>query len=365
MVYSFADNWESHLTVMAMGRRMRARQKHSGVQNNPMKKISTYRRAAAAMLILGGLAGIAFAQQNVQTELGVYQLRPNFYVIARAGANIGVQIGEDGVVMVDAGSANMQDKVLEAVKKLTVEPIRYIINTNGDPDHVGGNAKLGEAGRNLNAASAGVIFGAVDAGATIVATEDVLNRMSAPSGKKPLYPVAAWPTESFTQEEKPLYLNGEGIEVVRQPAAHTDGDLTVFFRKSDVIMAGDILDTNHFPIIDIEKGGSIQGEIDALNRLVKTAIPSIPLAFKDGGTYVVPGHGFICDQADVVEYRDMVTIIRDVIQDMINRKMTLAQVLEANPAQGYRSRYGTDSGPWTTNLFVESIYKSLTSKGGK
>jgi glyoxylase-like metal-dependent hydrolase (beta-lactamase superfamily II) len=149
---------------------------------------------------------------------------------------------------------------------------------------------------------------------------------------------------------------------MHQPAAHSDGDAMVFFRRSDVIMAGDILDTTRFPVIDVEKGGSIQGEIDALNQLIKLAIPSIPLAWKEGGTAVIPGHGFICDQADIVEYRDTVVIIRDVIQDMIKQGLTLAQIKEANPTLGYRSRYGAESGPWTTNMFVEAVYQSLAGK---
>ncbi len=317
------------------------------------------------------LAGIAFfvlfaavlPLSAQQTAIGIYQLRPNFYVLARAGANIGVGIGSDGVLLVDAGSAEMSDKVLETVNKLSSQPIRYIINTSADPDHVGGNEKIARAGQNLNGAGVGVSFGTNDIGATILATEDVFKRMSLPPGKQVQapYPVGAWPTETFFQEKKPLYLNDEGIEVIRQ-RAHSDGDAIVFFRRSDVIMAGDILDTTRFPVIEVDKGGSIQGEIDALNLLVDMAIPSIPLVWKEGGTWVVPGHGFICDQADVVEYRDMVTIIRDVIQDMISRGMTLDQIKTADPTEGYRERYGAESGVWTTNMFVEAVYKSLTQK---
>ncbi len=322
----------------------------------------------AGIALLGILAGVVplSAQQNRPADnsaVGVYQIRPNFYVLARAGGNIGVGIGSDGVLLVDAGSADMADKVLEAIGKLSGQPIRYIINTGADPDHVGGNEKLAKAGQNLNGSGVGVSFGTNDIGATILATEDVFKRMSLPPNKQiqAPYPVGAWPTETFFQEKKPLYLNDEGIEVIRQ-RAHSDGDAIVFFRRSDVIMAGDILDTTRFPVIDIDKGGSIQGEIDALNLLVDMAIPSIPLVWKEGGTYVIPGHGFICDQADVVEYRDMVTIIRDVIQDMIGRGMTLEQIEAADPTEGYRERYGAESGTWTTNMFVEAIYKSLTQK---
>ena len=317
-----------------------------------------YHTGFAATCLLFGFAGSIASAQKV----GVYQVRPNFYLIAGSGSNIGVQIGADGVVVVDAGSAAMSGEVLEAIKKLTPQPIRYLIDTSADPDHVGGNEALARAGENFTAKTNTGPGGAVSDGATIQSTEAVLTRMSAPSGKQAAYPSGAWPTETFFQSEKAMYLNDEGIVVTRQPAAHSDGDAIVFFRRSDVIMAGDILDTTRFPVIDVEKGGSIQGEINALNRLIQLAIPSIPLAWKEGGTAVIPGHGFICDQADIVEYRDTVVIIRDVIQDLINQGLTLAQIKEANPTQGYRSRYGAESGPWTTNMFVEAVYQSLAGK---
>jgi glyoxylase-like metal-dependent hydrolase (beta-lactamase superfamily II) len=152
-----------------------------------------------------------------------------------------------------------------------------------------------------------------------------------------------------------LYLNGEGIEVLLQPGAHTDGDAIVFFRRSDVLVAGDVLDTNRFPIIDVARGGTINGEIAALNRLVDIAIPSVPIVSRDAGTLVVSGHGRICDQYDVAEYRDMVTIVRDRVRDLKKSGMTLAQVKAASPARGYTRRYGGDS----ADKFVEAVYQSL------
>ena len=156
-----------------------------------------------------------------------------------------------------------------------------------------------------------------------------------------------------------MYLNGEPIQVFAQPAAHTDGDSIVLFRRSDVLVVGDVLDTTRFPVIDVEKGGSVQGLIDSLNRIIVLAVVPTPLVWQEGGTTVVPGHGRICDKSDVVDYRDMVTIVRDVVQDMIKKGMTLDQIQKANPTQGYRKRYGADSGPWTTAMFVEAVYKSL------
>ena len=147
-----------------------------------------------------------------------------------------------------------------------------------------------------------------------------------------------------------------------QRAAHSDADSIVFFRRSDVVVAGDVIDTNRFPVIDIAKGGSVAGEIDALNRIIELAIPPGPFVFLGGGTYVIPGHGRICTQFDVVEYRDMIVIIRDVIEDMIRRGMTLDQIQAASPAKPFERQYGATSGDWTTRNFVEAVYKSLTGK---
>ena len=200
--------------------------------------------------------------------------------------------------------------------------------------------------------------------ASILANEKVLFRMSAPTGQTSPFPATAWPTETFETGRKYMYLNGEAIEVLHQPRAHADGDSFVMFRRSDVVVAGDILDTTAFPIIDMQKGGSIQGEIEALNRLVNLAVPSIPLVWQEGGTSVIPGHGRVSDQTDVVEYRDMATIVRDRVQALLNDGMTLAQVQAANPAQGYATRYGSTS-PSATRIFIESVYASLSSVRAK
>jgi cyclase len=297
-------------------------------------------------------------------ELEVLPLRPNFFMIAGAGGNIGVQIGEDGVVVVDAGLAASADAVVAAIKKLTPRPIRYIIDTNADPDHVGGNETLSKAGQTLftNPGSIGVTGDFLGGVASILSAQQVLERMTAPAGKPAPFPIGATPTETFDYPRKYLYLNGEGIEVLHQPAAHTDGDVLVFFRRSDVVVAGDVLDTTRFPVIDVARGGSIRGEIAALNRIVELAIPSVPIVSREAGTLVIPGHGRVCDQLDVVEYRDMVTIIHDRIRDLIKAGMTLEQVKAASPARGYTRRYGADSGPWTTNHFVEAVYKSLVQE---
>jgi glyoxylase-like metal-dependent hydrolase (beta-lactamase superfamily II) len=328
-------------------------------QMKPQKRVIAIAAAAAALVTVGGLV----AQQGPGPNLEVLQVRPNFYMIAGAGGNIGFQVGADGVVVVDSGSAASADVVVAAIRKVTTQPIRYVIDTSADPDHVGGNAALAKAGQTLftQSGGAGVATDFLGGGASILSAEQVLTRMSGP-GQPSAFPIGAWPTETFNQPRKYMYLNGEGIEVFHQPAAHTDGDAIVFFRRSDVVMAGDTFDTTRFPVIDIAKGGSIRGEIAALQKLVDTAIPSVPIVSREEGTLIIPGHGRICDQLDVVEYRDMVTIIRDRIRDLMKEGLTLEQIKAAAPARGYTRRYGSDTGSWTTNDFVEAVYRSMSGK---
>ncbi len=298
--------------------------------------------------------------------LDIVKLRPNFYMIAGAGSNIGVQIGSDGVVLVDAGAADKSPQVLAALKKLTDLPIRYIIDTGAEPDHVGGNGNLAKAGQTIfvNAiGNAGFSNAMTNGGAaSVLAHDSVLRRMSAPTGKPALFPTEAIPTEAFFQDRKTLRMNHEGIEVLYQPAAHSDADSFVFFHASDVVAAGDVLDLTRFPIIDLAKGGSIQGEIEALNRLIALAIPSVPFVYQDSGTYIIPGHGRACEQQDVVDYRDMVVIVRDVIADWMKQGMSLEQIKAARPAKPFETQYGSKTGPWTTDMFVEAVYKSLMQK---
>jgi glyoxylase-like metal-dependent hydrolase (beta-lactamase superfamily II) len=312
--------------------------------------------------ILCGFA-VAASAQVPRGGVEVLQLRSNFYMIAGAGGNVAVQTGDDGVVVVDTGSAAGAGAILEAIQKITTAPIRYIINTGPDPDHVGGNEIIAKAGLTL--------FGTRSTGlpdtfrgstaASILAAEKVLTRMSAPTGQKSPYPFAAWPTETFDYERRYMFMNGEAIEIFHQPAAHTDGDSLVFFRRSDVLVAGDVFDADRFPVIDVARGGSVQGELAALNKIISIAVPSVPFAAREAGTLVIPGHGHLVDQYSVVDYRDMVSIVRDHVADLIKNGRTLPQIQAAAPAKGYSPRYGSDSGPWTTNAFIEAIYQSLTA----
>jgi len=303
---------------------------------------------------------LASAIVSAQGDLDVLQIRPNVYMIAGAGANITVQFGSDGAVVVDAGSIDRADQVIAAIKKITPQPVRYVIDTSADADHVSANEKIAKAGKTLFQTNNPLGEGMTNGGAAaVLAAEKVLTRMSAPTGKASQYPTGAWPTETYDQRRKYMYLSGEGIEVLHQPAAHSDGDSVVFFRRSDVVAAGDVLDLTRFPVIDVAKGGSIQGEIDALNRLVDLAIPSVPLVSQEGGTYVVPGHGHICDQFDVVEYRDMVTIVRDRVQALIAQGKTVEQVIATQPTLDYDARYGAATGPASPRGFVTAVYESL------
>ena len=291
--------------------------------------------------------------------LETIQIRPSVYVIFGAGGNIVMHVGEDGVILVDSGSAAMADQVLAEVRKVTADPIRLIINTCADADHLGGNERIASQGATINPNA----FNAGAQNAAVLAHENVLNRVSAPTGQQSPFPVGIWPTETYIARIKSMYLNNDGIQVIHQPAAHSDGDSIVLFRRADVIATGDIFDLRRFPVIDAAAGGSVQGELDALNQLIDLAIPAVPLLHKEGRTYLVPGHGRISDQADLVEYRDMITVIRDRIKSMVDKGLTLAQVKAANPTLGYRGRYGSDTGPWTTDMFVEAVYDGLRGAG--
>ena len=330
---------------------------------------------ATVVVMVCAAAGLLGAQGTGPIE--VLQLRPNFYMIAGAGANIAAQVGSNGVVLVNAGTATASDAVLAAVAKISNQPIRYIINTSSDPDVVGGSANLAKAGKNITTPAIGAlgrvsILGSDLDIARVFAHENVLSRMRAagPGGAESA-PSELWPSETFAERRRTMYFNDEGIEIIHLPAAHTDGDTVVFFRKSDVIVAGNIIDTDRFPVIDLAKGGSLKGEIDALNRLIEMAIPPGPFiglpngpnasANLQGGTDVLPGHGRIYRQLDVVDYRDMVVIVSDIVQDMVKKNMTLDQVKAARPARAFETLYGATSGPWTTNDFVEAVYKSLTA----
>jgi cyclase len=327
--------------------------------------------ASVVFALVAGLSSVAHAQGTAapaqapnpaNVEVHLLHVQGNVWMLVGAGGNITVQVGDDGVLVVDAGLAGTTDKVWAAIRSLSDKPLRYIINTHMHADHTGGNEALAKLGSTI---AGGNVVGDIGASAgnqaAVIAAQEVLDRMSAPDGDHPPAPEGSWPTETYTTPERKMFFNGEGILLTHVPHAHTDGDTIVFFRRSDVISTGDIFVTNGYPIVDLAHGGNIQGVIDGLNRIIEMAIPADE---QEGGTQVIPGHGRQCDVADVVWYQEMVTIIRDRVQYMINKGMTLDQVKAARPTLDYDPRYGRTTGRWTTDMFVEAVYKSLAPKKG-
>jgi cyclase len=285
------------------------------------------------------------------------------YMVVGAGpGNITLQAGDEGELLVVSGAVGMADLTLADLKHVlagvTDQPIRWIINTHFHPDNTGGNAVMSKAGEQLIENSIGTVplFGKQNEvqPATVVAQENVLTRMSAPTGSVAPTPVDAWPLMTFFTPKKKVVFNEEPIEVIHVPAAHTDGDVLVFFRHSDVLSTGGAFVTTTYPVLDLKAGGTINGNIDALNLIIDIAVPH---DHQEGGTYVIPGEGRLCDQADVVEYRNMVVIIRDRIQDMMKKGMTLDQIQAAHPTRDYDIRYATRA--WTADMFVEAVYRTL------
>jgi glyoxylase-like metal-dependent hydrolase (beta-lactamase superfamily II) len=299
----------------------------------------------------------------------ILRVRSDLYMLTVADVNVALQVGADGAIVVDTGPPRTGDAVVRAIEAVTDKPIRYVINTSADPDCVGNNAMVAGAGSSLDAAQIGTgvasALGFKGAGqaARITAYQNVINTMlgSPPQGKA--YPGDALPGDFYDTPERNFYLNDQGIKLIWQPAAHSNGDTVVVFRRDDVVVTGHIFDQTRFPVIDLENGGSIQGEIDAINRLMDTeVIPVTPLKWREGpryGTLVIPGRGPLSEQAEMVQYRDMLQIIRDRIAHYIRQGKTLAQVEALRPAAGYEPLYGATTGAWTTAMFVEAVYRSL------
>src|SRR5215831_7838187 len=242
-----------------------------------------------------------------QGTIRILKVRDNVSMLQTPGGNITVLAFPEGLTLVDSGPADAVDKVTAAIRSLSPQPIRYIINTSADPGHIGGNDKLGSLGVQI---TGGNVAGQVGTdGAEIIAHENVLERMSARTNK-PAYAARAMPQTTYHIDSIKLSTtyHGDAVQVFHVPAAHTDGDSLVYFRHSDVIATGDVFTTTAYPVIDLEHGGTINGVVDALNKILDIAFPEFRL---EGGTLIVPGHGRLCDSADVAYCRDLVTIIRD------------------------------------------------------
>jgi cyclase len=307
-----------------------------------------------------------YAPPRADGEIHAEHVRGGVWLLTGepGASNVVVQLGDQGALVVDTGTREMSLKLLAPIQKLAREhggehkEIRKVINTNGRIDHVGGNETIAKAGSQIISGEERPQQNAfVSPGAEVIAHENVLRRMSADRtgtfrGLEPTDP------ESFDVDNQRF--NGEAVQIHHPRDANTDGQLVVLFRGSDVIAAGDVVDMVSYPIIDVKAGGTIDGELVALNKVIALAAPG-PQA--EGGTLIIPGHGRMCDQSEVALYRNMLTIIRNTVQYYKNEGKTLQQVLDLNPSAGYDQRWGATSGSWTTRDFITAIYETLPAKG--
>jgi glyoxylase-like metal-dependent hydrolase (beta-lactamase superfamily II) len=272
------------------------------------------------------------------------------------GINIAVQTGDDGVLLVDAGDEAIAPRFLAGIRSLSNKAIHTIISTHVHPDHTGGTESI------VKQRGPGAVQPV-----RVMAHDRVLRRMltAAAEANRPvtgfrLNAAVTLPiNNTYDTPSRDFYLNGESIVIHHAPAAHTDGDSLVHFRRSDVIAVGDVFVPDSYPFIDLANGGSVRGVIAALNRILEITVPA---RCQEGGTYVISGHGRLSDEADVVEYRDMVTIIADRVQDLVSKGLSLEQVLAARPSRDYDAEYGTDAGASSPARFVEATYRSLAGK---
>jgi len=311
--------------------------------------------AALLFIVVTGSTELVYLQEApnraAQDRLELLPVQGNVSVLAGAGANITVQVGRDGVLLVDSGVATMSDKIVEAIRTLSQRQVTYIVNTSDRSDHIGGNEQFSRMGRPL------AIGRAAQASVFIIAYSTILDRMSDRNAKPPI-PDRAWPNDTYSGAQKNIYFNGEAVEIFHQPAT-TDGDSVVLFRRSDVVSTGDLFDPTRYPFIDVKNGGSLQGVLEGLNRLRQMVVPADHV---EGGTLIVPGHGRVCDMADLAVYHQMVTIVRDRVQAMIARGMTLEQIKAARPTRDYDPVYGSTTGSWTTDMFIEAAYSTLKNQ---
>src|SRR5262252_479965 len=287
-------------------------------------------------------------------DVHVWPLRGGLFLLAGDAGNVVVQTGEEGALLVDSGAGALAEKTLARIRQLSQKPVQFILNTGFQPEHTGGNVALRASGADPSVRGSFFALQFVDAGvgATILAHQNVQTRMV--SAKRP---PAGVPSDTYLQERRRTFHNGDAIEMLWEPNAVTDGDSIVHFRRADVIVAGDVFTTTQYPHIDLQNGGSVLGEIKALNDILGRTVYQHE---GEGGTIVVPGHGYVSDEHEVVEYRDMVVIVRDRMRALLKRGATLEQVKASRPTADYDTRYGATSGSWTTDNFVEAVYRDLS-----
>ncbi len=320
---------------------------------------------AAAKTVLFPVSGPQQVAKGVDPdphdgEIHVLPVQGNIYMLVGDGGNIAVQIGEQGALVVDTGAGKLVDKTVAAIKKLVGDkPIQFIVNTSFHPDHTGGNVKVRAAGADPSVQGSFFSGQFADAGqgATIIAHQNVQNRMEAAGA-----PSDGVPSDTWLEGRRRKYYNDEAVEAIWTPRASTDGDSFVHFRRADVIVTGDLFDTTRYPFIDVKNGGSLQGLIAALNIILDRTVYQHD---EEGGTLIIPGHGRVCDEFEVAESRDMLVVIRDRVKAMMDKGATLDQIKAAHLTVDYDPRYGATSGAWTTDMFVEAIYTSLGSAEAK
>jgi cyclase len=293
---------------------------------------------------------------KAQPALEVLPVQGNVHMIVGPGGNTTVQTGHEAVIVVDTQTPEVTQALLDAIAELSDKPIRHVLLTSASPHHTGGNAALAQAGTYVRLIDSFDPRGLED-NAAVMAHVNVLDSMSVPAGEELTTPPEAWPTDTYFTNDWAVYVNNEGIQMFHVPAAFSDGDTIVFFRRSDVISTGDIFNTDRYPRFDADQGGGVNGVLDGLNLVLELAIAG---ENQTGGTLVVPGHGRVGDETDVVNYRDMLTIIRDRIQLLIDDGKSLGAVLAEKPSSDYDDLYRNNADSWRGDELVTAIYRDLS-----
>ena len=313
-----------------------------------------WRATVAATCVLGVVGWCDFAQRVLTAQAGTdpgtiqaVHVQGNVWMLVTPDGNLALQVGEEGALLVDTGRTGTSDAVLAAIHQVTTRPLRFIVNTSARPNRIGNNAAFRMSTVDvIDEQPSGLV-------PEIIAREGVLLRMNQED-----YPVAGWPTDAYLEPDRSIRFNGEPIDIIYQPSAYSDGDSLVYFRRSDVIVSGEIYSTERFPLVDREHGGTVEGVLAGLNRIVDITVPYVVAGeFAEGGTLVIPGSGRLSDEDDVTEYRDMVHIVRDRIANLVSMQRTLEQVKAAQPLIDYEGRYSTPE--WTASMFADALYAEL------
>ena len=311
-----------------------------------VNRLCTILSFAATALSLSVASSLAYGQGNFAgVELSITPVAGNVYMVQRpgGGGNIGVQVGPDGVLLVDSLFAPLADKLVAAVKQITDEEIRFLVNTHIHIDHVGGNENLAEMG---------VLIFAHDN--TRLRFFEQRSRFPRAGGSfVPQQPAAARPLITFN-DTMSFHLNGEEVRAFLAPPAHTDGDSFVYFSESDVLHLGDVYRTTSYPIIDVYNGGSLRGTIAAIDKAIDLAGPN---------TKVIPGHGLeVVGRDEMIEFRDMILDIQGQVLTMIREGKKLDEVMAAQPTAAYDAKWTDDPG-WGPQDFVPVVYYELGGSG--